>query len=305
MIRWLAVSMLVCACGDSFEAHEQARVRHHLEGALTRLERAKPRLSSSQATARAQVMRLLREYIEAGRFPVNDVSPTWTPIFVDHFGNRCAMAALIEQSGNPELVRRIASTRNLARVRELADDEALVAWLDSHGMTLDEAARVQPSYSNELSTRWAPTAAVVATGSTGLSFGSGFELAGGPMVRAGVRRIESTDGACDDCVYRTVAVMLEYARLVQLGHPGTNQLGLVSTWDLLQQSRDHQLYVLAGLVGTIDESTPTQLGLGGQGGLGFSHRHEVIPWFVEGLVSAMWQTRGPALRLGVNLGVAW
>lgn len=215
------------------------------------------------------------------------------------------MASLIERSGSPELVQRIATTRNLARVRELADEEALVAWLDTHGMTLDEAARVQPSYSNESSVHWSPTAAVMATASTGATLGSGFELAAGPMVRAGVRRIESTDGACDECVYRTVALMVEYARLIQLGHAGTNQLGLVATWDLWHQSREHQLYALASLVGSVDESAPTQLGLGGQGGIGFSHRHEFVPWFVEGLVSAMWQTRGPSLRLGVNFGVGW
>lgn len=305
MIRWLAVSMLVCACGDSFEAHEQARIRHHLEGALSRLENARPVLSASQAKARSELIGFLREYVEAGQFPTNDVSPTSMPIFVDHFGNRCAMASLIERSGGADLVQHIASTRNLARVRALADEPRLVAWLDTHGMTLDEAARVQPSYSNETSIHFAPTVAVAATGSMGASLGSGFELAAGPMVRAGVRRIESTEDACDDCVYRTVTLMVEYARLIQLGHAGTNQLGLVTTWDLWQQSRDHQLYALVSLVGTLDESVPTQLGLGGQGGLGFSHRHAVVPWFVEGLLSAMWQTRGPALRLGVNFGVAW
>ncbi len=305
MLRFLSVTMLLIGCADSFEVQERARIRHHLEGALSRLENAKPVLSASQATARSELIGFLREYLEAGQFPINDVSPTRTPIFVDHFGNRCAMASLIERSGSPELVQRIATTRNLARVRELADEEALVAWLDTHGMTLDEAARVQPSYSNESSVHWSPTAAVMATASTGATLGSGFELAAGPMVRAGVRRIESTDGACDECVYRTVALMVEYARLIQLGHAGTNQLGLVATWDLWRQSREHQLYALASLVGTIDESAPTQLGLGGQGGIGFSHRHEFVPWFVEGLVSAMWQTRGPALRLAVNFGVGW
>lgn len=305
MLRVLWVTMLLIGCADSFEVQERARIRHHLEGALSRLENAKPVLSASQATARSELISFLREYLEAGQFPINDVSPTRTPIFVDRFGNRCAMASLIERSGSPELVQRIASSRNLARVRELADDDAVVAWLDTHGMTLDEAARVQPSYSNETSVHWSPTAAVIATASTGATLGSGFELAAGPMVRAGVRRIESTDGACDECVYRTVALMVEYARLIQLGHAGTNQLGLVSTWDLWRQSREHQLYALASLVGTVDESAPTQLGLGGQGGIGFSHRHEFVPWFVEGLVSAMWQTRGPALRLGVNFGVGW
>jgi hypothetical protein len=56
------------------------------------------------------------------------------------------MAYLIERSGWGDLVDRVASTRNYAYIPELADDPALVAWLDSVGLSVTEAARIQPEY---------------------------------------------------------------------------------------------------------------------------------------------------------------
>lgn len=269
------------------------------------VEAATPKgLTPAQLEARHRLIHLLREYIDAGRFPVNDVSPERTPIFIDRGGTRCAMASLIERTGHGALVARVARTNNLARVHQLAADAELGQWLTAHGMTLDEAARVQPSYDNIVTTRWAPTFAVLATGSVGGALGTGLELGGGPALRGGVRHISETTGSCDDCVYRTVAVMLEYARLFQLGRPSTNQLALLTSWDLLQQSQDHSIYVLAGATGHVDESAPLQLGLGALGGMGFGWRR-AVPWFVEGVLSAMWQTRGPALRLGASFGFAW
>ena len=63
------------------------------------------------------------------------------------------MAYLIERSGRRDIVDRIAATRNLAYVRDLADDTALVAWLDNNGFSESEAARVQPEYPDGLEKR--------------------------------------------------------------------------------------------------------------------------------------------------------
>jgi hypothetical protein len=65
---------------------------------------------------------------------------------VDAAGTRCAIAHLIEAAGEGALVAEIARTRNNAWVREPADDPRVVAWLDANGLTLEEAARIQPSY---------------------------------------------------------------------------------------------------------------------------------------------------------------
>ena len=79
---------------------------------------------------------------------------------------------------------------------------------------------------------------------------------------------------------------------------------MLTSWDLKQQSRDHSVYALVGATGHVDESAPPQLGLGALGGMGFAWR-EGVPWFVEGVLSAMWQTRGLALRLAASFGVWW
>jgi hypothetical protein len=65
---------------------------------------------------------------------------------VDASGTLCAVAHLLATSGRRDVVDRVAAERNNAYVAELADDTALVAWLDSNGLTLEEAARIQAPY---------------------------------------------------------------------------------------------------------------------------------------------------------------
>jgi hypothetical protein len=56
------------------------------------------------------------------------------------------MAYLIDRSGRKDIVDKVAKSRNNAYIRELVDDPALVAWLDSSGLSAAEAGRIQPSY---------------------------------------------------------------------------------------------------------------------------------------------------------------
>jgi hypothetical protein len=56
------------------------------------------------------------------------------------------MAYLIDRSGRADIVNHVASTRNNAYIRELVDDPNLVRWLDTWGLTAEEAARIQPAY---------------------------------------------------------------------------------------------------------------------------------------------------------------
>ena len=56
------------------------------------------------------------------------------------------MGYLIARDGRSDLVERIRDGRNLARIPELASDTALVAWVRDAGLTLEEAARIQPAY---------------------------------------------------------------------------------------------------------------------------------------------------------------
>lgn len=131
----------------SFEAQEAARLRRHfavVEREL--LDRDRSGLSPAQLGARAELVGLLRRYAADGNFPHNDYLPGQVPFFRDSRGNLCAMAFLIAGSGRGDIVDRIARTRNNAYVPELADEPGLAAWLDRHGLTLAEAARIQPTY---------------------------------------------------------------------------------------------------------------------------------------------------------------
>lgn len=127
---------------------EVARIRAHLLGAERLLASADvSTLSPSARAARSRHREELRRYRERGVFPKNvDFADRRAPYFVDAEGTRCAMAHLIACSGDVELVARVARARNHAYIRDLANDPELVAWLDRNGLSLEEAARIQPMY---------------------------------------------------------------------------------------------------------------------------------------------------------------
>lgn len=127
---------------------EQARLRTHFDAVIAEL-RAKEiaHLTASQQSARDDLITWLSEYRDVGRFPLNDrYSEDFTPIFRDARGVTCAMAYLIERSGRRDIVDRVERTTNLAYITELAGDGELLAWLDSAGLEISEAARIQPTY---------------------------------------------------------------------------------------------------------------------------------------------------------------
>jgi hypothetical protein len=134
---------------DSAARHlEVARLRAHFDSVDGELRHPNTiQLTPGQRMARATLIGWLHEYRDGGRFPRNDRFPGLAvPFFRDDEGVLCAMAHLIERSGRGDLVDRVALTRNNAFIGELADDPALGAWLDSVGLSVAEAARIQPTY---------------------------------------------------------------------------------------------------------------------------------------------------------------
>lgn len=149
------LSLTLVLGGDSFGdpqgRHRQlevARLRAHFDSVDAELRQAATRdLSPAQRAARATLIGWLREYREAGSFPLNDRFPDRAmPFFRDSRGVLCAMAYLIDRSGRHDLVNTVAATRNNAFIPELAGDPALSTWLDSAGLSVAEAARIQPFY---------------------------------------------------------------------------------------------------------------------------------------------------------------
>jgi hypothetical protein len=136
---------------DARELHlraEATRLRAHFDSVDQELRaRDVSRLNASQRAMRTKLIAWLRDYRNAGTFPENDrFADRAMPFFRDSHGTLCAMAYLVDRSGGGDIVDHIARTRNNAFIRELTDDPALVAWLEASGLTVDEAARIQPQY---------------------------------------------------------------------------------------------------------------------------------------------------------------
>jgi hypothetical protein len=128
--------------------HEVTRLRAHFDSVDIELRQHSGfGLTAAQRRSRGTLIGWLREYRNAGRFPINDQFPRRTlPFFRDSRGTLCAMAYLIQRTGRGGLVDRIARARNNAFIPELADNPDLRFWLDSVGLSLAEAARIQPFY---------------------------------------------------------------------------------------------------------------------------------------------------------------
>jgi hypothetical protein len=134
--------------GVSAEA-EVARVRAHFDSVLAELDRRDlSALTNGQRETRASLVTTLREYRDRGAFPKNyDFPGRLVPYFVDRrTGVRCAMAHLLESTGRADIVDRVRAANNNVFIMELAADTALMAWLDASGLTIHEAARIQPTY---------------------------------------------------------------------------------------------------------------------------------------------------------------
>lgn len=165
--------------------HEQARVRAHLEGVLEQLRTSPPAgLDAAQRAARAETIEWLAEYTERGLYPRNHVTAVTSPIFVDPHGTPCAVGYLLLRSGERALVDRIVRTDNRVRVPELAGDEQLERWLRERGITLEEAARIQPVYEPAGDPRMSPFTAV-SIGVSALTAGvSMYAVSAGESARA-------------------------------------------------------------------------------------------------------------------------
>lgn len=83
------VLLLLPGCRETFRsADEHARVRAHLEGAYAVVASRTASLPADQLSRRSELLRWLRAYIDAARYPVNDVAADRTPIFIDRFAPR-------------------------------------------------------------------------------------------------------------------------------------------------------------------------------------------------------------------------
>jgi hypothetical protein len=132
----------------SFDRREIERLQAHFDSVLSELRaRDVSYLGPSQRRARGHVIRTLESYRNAALFPHNhELSAGRVPYFRDAHGTLCAMAYLVAASGRTDIVNDVVAERNNAYIPDLASNARLGAWLDSVGLTVAEAARIQPTY---------------------------------------------------------------------------------------------------------------------------------------------------------------
>ena len=151
---------------DQLKAHF-AEVLNQLEtktasGLLTALVRAEAtstkRWSKAErrtaliylAKNRQQQINRLRDYMNRGRFPLNEgQSPKAVPIFVDRHDTHCAVGHLMHLDGKDAEISQIVRENNLVRIRDVHGGN-MVQWIRSSGLTQEEAAMIQPGYPLEL-----------------------------------------------------------------------------------------------------------------------------------------------------------
>jgi hypothetical protein len=96
--------------------------------------------------ARLVQLQRLAAYRDRGIFPLNEGQSTHAvPIFVDRHGTACAVGHLMRCSGWSNEVDSIQKTNNLVYVPD-ARQSAIAEWVLTSGLTLEEAALIQPGY---------------------------------------------------------------------------------------------------------------------------------------------------------------
>jgi MYXO-CTERM domain-containing protein len=142
----LCLAMNVSA--SAAESCDRPHIQTHLSLVIDNLNSADVSgLSAEQRQNRATHIDRLESYRDRCEFPENHrFQNRISPIFVDEDGTHCAMGHLLALDGETSLVEEIRENRNTASIWELADNEELQAWLQKSGLSLYEAARVQPGY---------------------------------------------------------------------------------------------------------------------------------------------------------------
>lgn len=131
--------------------NDTERIAHHLHLVRGHLATHTPEgLSAGQAGHRTQLLDVLENYADEGRFPRNHVLPYRNPIFIDPYGTACAVGQLMIASGHRDLAERIDAAMETGYLAEILADERFQQpvgeWATTHGFTADELAWIQPGY---------------------------------------------------------------------------------------------------------------------------------------------------------------
>ncbi|MEZ4410560.1 MAG: hypothetical protein R3A52_29375 [Polyangiales bacterium] len=131
---------------------EHARLRAHLRDVRAWLA-SRPPTRPELATRRAELLGYLDAYIARDATPWNTHLPWRNPVFVDDYGNVCAVGYLMERSAGRAMVERVAAAHRYDYLEDITAPEVR-AWVQSSGFTLEELASIQPGYVAPVVEQW-------------------------------------------------------------------------------------------------------------------------------------------------------
>lgn len=131
---------------QTFATIEDERIRNHLRNTeITMKTKDCSQLTNELKKAREEKIKMLHEYWMAGNFPTNTKFPQRRlPHIKDEFGVPCAMAYIIEQSGDKKLVKELEKINNVY-IKDV-NEGPLIDWINKSGITKEEACQIQPNY---------------------------------------------------------------------------------------------------------------------------------------------------------------
>lgn len=125
---------------------DDIRIQEHLRRAERELRQTEHTdLTLEQRRRRQRALDRLHEYWQQGAFPRNRCRPSRTPCFIGANDVPCAMAYLLQKDGREDLVEQVMDTEPTVRL-ETVEDGPLAEWVEANGLTMAEAARIQPAY---------------------------------------------------------------------------------------------------------------------------------------------------------------
>lgn len=129
------------------QTSEALRIETHLAYVEKKLRsRNVTHLPEHMQKKRQQLLDLLEEYRDAGRFPKNYDHPSERrPCFIDQDGAICAVGYLIEQTAGREVAERINTRHPYDYIQDM-DMPEVKEWIRQSGLTEEECAMIQPAY---------------------------------------------------------------------------------------------------------------------------------------------------------------
>lgn len=124
---------------------EADKVKAHLSYVHQLLVKASESYPEELREKRLEVLALLKDYIEAGQFPMNEKYQGRRPCFIDANGTYCAVGHLVKETAGASLAALINEHHQYDYIHDM-NLAALAEWIATSGFTLDEVAMIQPAY---------------------------------------------------------------------------------------------------------------------------------------------------------------